>query len=123
MPRFDEIGSPAENSASLTSTASTLIIESTSKTAKTDAESDITIQGDKNVSISQASSTSNSEEVIPTSNTEGTLSTTTSNTEEILSTSTSSTEEVLATSKSSTEEVLSTSTSNTKEVLSTSNTE
>ena len=115
MPRFDEIGSPTENGAYSTSTASTLIIESTSKTAKTDVESVITSQGDKDASISQASSTSRTEEVLSTSSNEEVLST--SSTGNVLSTSTLRTEEILSTSTSRTEEVLSTSTSNTEEVL------
>ena len=119
MPRFDEIGSPGsptENSASLTSTASTLIIESTIKTAKTDVASITTSLGDKDVSISQASSTVLS---TSTARTGGVLSTSTSTTEGVLSTS--NTEELL--SKSSTDEALTTSTSKTEGALSTSTTE
>ena len=131
MPRFDEIGSPTENGAYSTSTASTLIIESTSKTAKTDVESVITSQGDKDASISQASSTSRTEEVLSTSSNEevlltsstgNVLSTSTLRTEEILSTSTSSTQEVLSTSLISTNVLSSTSTSRTEAEYSTSTT-
>ena len=99
MPRFDEIGGPTESSASSTPTASTLIIESTSKTAKNDVESVITSQGDNDVSISQSSSTSNNERLIPTLNTEEVLSTST--TEEVFSSSTSNTEGLLGSKEAS----------------------